>query len=64
MPDAAQLTAPRWDPERSVAQTGACFRLWMELRAEADDIVGHPECAPVHVLVAVRSMVVYWRLEM
>jgi hypothetical protein len=63
MPDAVQLTASRWDLERSVAQTGACFRLWMGLRAEADDIVG-PKCAPVHVLVDAQLMVAYWGLEM
>ena len=60
MPDAAQMMMPCWNLERSVAQTGACFRLSLELHAEAEDIVGHPNYSQVNVSDAARSKALCW----
>jgi hypothetical protein len=51
-----------WDLERSVAQTGACFRLSLELHvhAEADDIVGHPNYPQVIVSDGARPKASCW----
>jgi hypothetical protein len=59
------MMVPCWNLERSVAQTGACFRLSMEfhVHAEADDIVGYPNYSQVNVFVAVESKASCWGLR-